>query len=35
MDFYAVKFIAASNLTGETYLGYIFGKKKVKVLNLT
>ena len=27
MDFYAVKFIAASNLTGETYLGYIFGKK--------
>lgn len=27
MDFYAVKFIAASNLTGETYVGYIFGKK--------
>ncbi|HOO73851.1 MAG TPA: DUF4899 domain-containing protein [Tepiditoga sp.] len=28
MDFYAVKYMATSLLTGETYLGYIFGKKK-------
>ncbi|PNR92546.1 DUF4899 domain-containing protein [Petrotoga sp. 9PWA.NaAc.5.4] len=27
MDFYAVKFMATSNLTGETYIGYLFGKK--------
>jgi len=27
MDFYALKFLATSNLTGETYVGYMFGKK--------
>lgn len=27
MDFYALKFIANSNLTGEIYVGYMFGKK--------
>ena len=28
MDFYAIKFLASSSLTGETYFGYIFGKKR-------
>lgn len=28
MDFYAIKFMATSELTGETFIGYIFGKKK-------
>ncbi|HQP59530.1 MAG TPA: DUF4899 domain-containing protein, partial [Petrotogaceae bacterium] len=28
MDFYCVKFMASSALTGETYTGYLFGKKK-------
>lgn len=39
MDFYAIKFVANSTLTGETYVAYIFGKKrqtpefKVAILN--
>ncbi|TGG88251.1 DUF4899 domain-containing protein [Geotoga petraea] len=28
MDFYAIKFMSTSDLTGETFVGYIFGKKK-------
>ncbi|MGM0640577.1 MAG: DUF4899 domain-containing protein [Thermotogota bacterium] len=28
MDFYAIKFMATSDLTGETYIGYMFGKKR-------
>lgn len=28
MDFYCVKFMASSAVTGETYTGYLFGKKK-------
>lgn len=28
MDFYAIKFFATSALTGETFIGYIFGKKR-------
>lgn len=28
MDFYAIKFMSTSDLTGETYIGYMFGKKR-------
>ena len=28
MDFYAIKFMATSTLTAETFVGYLFGKKK-------
>jgi hypothetical protein len=28
MDFYAIKFMSTSDLTGETFVGYMFGKKR-------